>query len=159
LHFLAVWNVIPLFSPACWPRYNGSIEAGIGSLKTRAERHATQRGRSTFWSCDGAAAAQAEANATARPKGPTGPTPDEIWTARRKLTPEERTLFQASVADERLEVRVKDGWPTEGDLNDKDARSVDRQAIRRALERHGHLLYARRRVPLSVKKKKVTDNT
>jgi putative transposase len=159
LNFLARWDTIPLFSPAYWPRYNGSIEAGIGSLKTRTERHATQSGRATYWTCDDVAAAQAEANATARLKGPTGPTPDETWAARRKLTPEERTLFQASVADERLEVRVKDGWPTEGDLNDKDARSVDRQAIRRALERHGFLLYARRRLPLSVKKKKVTDNT
>ena len=122
-------------------------------------RSCAAHSRTGIKTCDDVAAAQAEANATARPQGPTGPTPDEIWTARRKLTPEERTLFQASVADERLEVRVKDGWPTEGDLDDKDARSVDRQAIRRALERHGHLLYARRRVPLSVKKKKVTDNT
>jgi transposase InsO family protein len=159
LDFLANWGVIPLFSPPYWPRYNGAIEAGIGSLKTRTERHATTSGRATFWTCDDAAAAQAEANATARPKGPTGPTPDELWAARRKFTAEERTLFQTSVTQERTEVRVKEGWPTEGPLNDKDARTVDRQAIRRALERHGYLLYARRRLPLSVKKKKVADNT
>jgi hypothetical protein len=159
LDYLQTWNVIPLFSPAYWPRYNGAIEAGNGSLKTRTERHATASGRSTFWTLDDAAAAQAEANATARPKGPTGPTPDDLWAARKKITPEERTFFQASVTQQRTEVRVKDGWPTEGPLPDKDARTVDRQAIRRALERHGYLLYARRRVPLSVKTKKVAEIT
>ena len=30
-------GVIPLFSPPHTPRYNGSVEAGIGSLKTRTE--------------------------------------------------------------------------------------------------------------------------
>jgi len=159
LEYLAAWGVIPLFSPAYWPRYNGAIEAGIGSLKTRTERHASASGRATFWTCDDVAAAQAEANSTARPKGPKGPTPGELWAARRKITPEERTLFQASVNQEHTEVRVKDGWLTEGPLNAKDARTVERQAIRRALERHGYLLYARRRVPLSVKKKKVTNIT
>ena len=159
LGLLLAWNVIPLFSPPYWPRYNGAIEAGNGSLKTRTERHAAHSGRATFWTWNDAAAAQAEANATARPKGPTGPTPDELWAARTVITPEERTLFQTSLNQERHEVRVKDGWPTQGPLNDKDARSVDRQAIRRALEKHGYLLYARRRIPLAVSKKKVADIT
>lgn len=159
LDFLARWNVLPLFSPPHWPRYNGAIEAGIGSLKTRTERHATRNGRPTFWTCHDTDAAHAEANATARPQGPTGPTPDELWATRQPITPEERTLYQASVEQLRTETRVMDGWPTDGPLPDKDARTVDRKAIRRALERHGYLLYARRRLPLKINVKKMTELT
>jgi hypothetical protein len=159
LDFLHTWDVFALFSPPQTPRYNGAIEAGICSLKTRTERQATQHGRPTCWTCDDAAAAQAEANATARPQGPTGPTPDELWQARRTLTPEERILLHASVDEQRHEVRVKEGWPTEGPLPLKEARTVDRRAIRRALERHDYLLYARRTIPLPFPKKKMTEIT
>ena len=38
-------GVIPLFSPPHTPRYNGSVEAGIGSLKTRTERPAPRGSR------------------------------------------------------------------------------------------------------------------
>jgi transposase InsO family protein len=156
LDFLEAYQVLPLFSPPRTPRYNGAIEAGIGSLKTRTERHATANGRATFWSHSDAEAARLEANATARPKGPTGPTPDELWAARKILTAEERTLFQDSVHQQRTDGRLKEGWPTEGPLQAKDARTVDRQAIRRALEEHGYLLYSRRQLPLPIGKKKVT---
>jgi transposase InsO family protein len=157
--FFATWSVVALFSPPYTPRYNGAIEASIGSLKTRTEQHATRHGRPNHWTRDDVAAAQLEANATARPRGPTGPTPDELWTARRKITPEERNLFQTSVNFHRTEVRTKEGWPTEGPLNARDNRTVDRQAIRRALEEHDFLLYSRRRIPLPIINKKVTDIT
>jgi putative transposase len=157
LDFLQTWDVHPLFSPPYLPRYNGSIEAGIGSLKTRTERHATDSGRPTYWTCADVAAAQAEANATARPQGPTGPTPDQLWHQRRTLSREERSLFQTSVAQHEHEVRVQDGWPTDGPLPAPHDRAVARQAIRRALERHGYLLYARRRIPLPFTKKKAAE--
>ena len=54
-----------------------AIEAGIGSLKTRTEEHATWQGHAAEWTCDDVEAARAEANATARPRGPSKPTPDE----------------------------------------------------------------------------------
>jgi hypothetical protein len=43
--FLSLVGVNLLFSPPHTPRYNGSIEAGIGSLKTRTERHACRASR------------------------------------------------------------------------------------------------------------------
>src|SRR5262249_23238988 len=75
------------------------------------------------------------------------PTPDQLWDPCKLLTKEERTLSQAPVCQQRPEVRLKEGWPTQGPLTPKDARTVDRQAIRRALEEHGYLLYSRRRLP------------
>src|SRR5262249_38673518 len=74
-------GVLPLFSPPYYPEYNGAIEASIGSLTTRTEHHAARHDRPGQWTCDDLAAAQAEANATARPRGPTGPTPDQAWAA------------------------------------------------------------------------------
>src|SRR5262249_52130608 len=42
---LAGVGVIPLFSPPYWPRDNGSIEAGIGAMKSRTERQGERAGR------------------------------------------------------------------------------------------------------------------
>jgi putative transposase len=154
-------GVIPLFSPPYWPRYNGAIEAGIGSLKTRTAQHAARHDRPVHWTCDDVAAAHAEANATARPHGPTGPTPDQAWANRRRLTAADRALFQEAVNRHRAEVRVQQPLPfagplSEGPLSDQEERAMDRQAIQRALLEHHYLLFSRRRIPLPFRKKKVT---
>jgi len=157
LDFLRSWGAIPLFSPPYWPRYNGAIEAGIGSLKTRTEQHATRNGRSTCWSWSDAHAAQAEANATARPKGPTGPTADELWRQRPPITRGQRGAFQASVDRHRELARVNGGWTEIGPLPAKEERAMDRHAIRRALVEHDLLLFRRRRIPLPFTKQKTAE--
>ena len=145
LDFLHQAGVESLFSPPGTPRYNGAVEAGIGSLKTRSERHASHRGRPAAWSLDDLAAAQAEANSQARPHGPQGPAPDQAWNARRSLTPEQRTRFQATVAQQRLALLAQDGPPD----HPAQQRAHDRHAIRRALVEHGLLLFSRRLLPLT----------
>ena len=135
------------------PRYNGAIEAGIGSLKTRTDQHASHHGRAAHWTRDDMSAAQAQANTEARPKGPTGPSPDELWTTRRSLTAEERALFHAAVQRQRQTIQVQEGLPD----NAAHARAQDRPAIRRALEELGYLLYSRRRLPLPIRKRKVAN--
>jgi transposase InsO family protein len=159
LDLLAEHDVIPLFSPPCTPRYNGAIEAGIGSLKTRTETHATRHGRPAAWTTDDLALAQAEANATARPHGPTGPTPDQAWTGRRPLTPTERQSFQTTVARRRTEARTEQQMPPDGPLPTASARTLDRRAIRRALVEHGYLLFRRRRITPPFRKQKVANIT
>ena len=146
--FLLPWSVNLLFSPPHTPEYNGSIEAGIGSLKMRTERYATRDGHPGFWTSDDVSAAQTEANATARPQGETGPTPNELWQARRPLGPEERRLCQETVQQKRAELNEKE------DLSDKEDRRMQREAIRRALVEHGILLFSRRRVPLPIRSEK-----
>ncbi len=151
-------GVIPLFSPAYYPEYNGAIEAGIGSLKTRTEHHAARQGRPGHWTCDDVAAAQTEANATARPQGPTGPTPDQSWANRPPLTVAQRTAFQETVQRHRHDVRAQRG-PVYGPLRYQEERAIERLAIQRALVEHAYLLFSRRRIPLPFRKKKVANIT
>jgi transposase InsO family protein len=153
LDFLHHAGVIPLFSPARMPRYNGAIEAGIGSLKTRTDQHASHHGRAGHWTLDDLSAAQAQANTQARPQGPTGPTPDELWTTRRRLTPADRALFRAALERQRHAFQVQEGLPA----NPAQQRTQDRPAIRRALEELGYLHYSRRRLPLPFRKHKAAN--
>jgi transposase InsO family protein len=153
LDFLRAAGVIPLFSPPRMPRYNGAVEAGIGSLKTRTDQHASHHGRAGHWTRDDMSAAQAQANTEARPQGPYGPTPEETWTTRRRLIPAERTLFHDAVQRQRQAIQVQEGLPD----NAAHARAQDRPAIRRALEELGYLLYSRRRLPLPFRKPKVAN--
>ena len=152
-------DVVMLFSPPYWPRYNGAAEAGIGSLKTRTQDHAARHDHPQQWSCDDVALAQAQANATARPHGPTGPTPDQSWASRRTITAGERALFQEAVNRHRRDVRIQKGLPLEAPLSDQEERAMDRQAIQRALVEHHYLLFSRRRIPLPFRRRKVTEIT
>lgn len=153
--FLATWQVTSLFSPPGLPSYNGSIEAGIGSLKTRTHLHAARYGHPDWWTCDDAEAARLEANALARPWGANNPTPDQAWSQRTLLATEERTAFQATVERLEQEERKVEGIPPDRTLEHYKQTAVDREAIRRALVAHGFLLFTRRRVPLPIKLKKV----
>jgi transposase InsO family protein len=145
-----------LFSPPGWPRYNGAIEAGIGSMKTRTEEHACRHGRPGQWTFDDVEAARLEANATARPQGLSGPTPDQAWAARTPISAEERMLFQAEVERQRQAVNAQ-GGPEANPKTDMNDRARDRQAIRRALEGLGYLTYTRRRITLPIRKKKAAN--
>lgn len=55
-----------------WPQYNGAIESGIGSLKTRVETQAAHRGHPGMWTGDDVEAARREADVTARPRAAPG---------------------------------------------------------------------------------------
>jgi transposase InsO family protein len=152
-------GVIPLYSPPYLPQYNGAIEAGIGSLKTRSERQAARRGHPGAWTLDDVVAAQAEANALARPRGDDRPSPEEAWAARRHLRASTRALFQMTLERLRDEERTKEGLATEGALSAAELRRIDREAIRRALVEHGLLLFSRRRIPLPIRKRKAAKIT
>ena len=83
---LRMWKVAHLFSPPHWPRYNGAVEAGIGSLKGRTAAHAARHGHPGLWTWDDVAGAMLEANTLARPRGEHGPSPEALWTARSLIT-------------------------------------------------------------------------
>src|SRR5262245_11852225 len=155
----AEFGVAILFSPPYTPRYNGAIEAGIGSLKTRTDMAAARHGHPGFWTWDDVAAAQSEANVTARPLGPSGPSPAVLWTARSRICADERAVFQAAVQRHR-DTTAPGRPPTPHDLKaTKEQRAMDRQAIRRALEELGYLWYARRRIPLPIRRTKTANIT
>src|SRR5262245_18760379 len=73
---LQLWGVGQLFSPPKRPEYNGSIEASIGSLKKRTQHQCELAGHPAIWTNAAAAAAQLDANTTARLKRLRGLTPE-----------------------------------------------------------------------------------
>jgi hypothetical protein len=157
LVFLQSWQVLSLFSPTYTPQYNGAVEAGIGSMKSRSEEQASRAGRAGCCTYADVEAAKIEANATARHRGPSGPSPDELWRARPGITSAVRDRFRAAVDQARLEARRQGGWPSEGPLTEHEARALDRQAIRRALVEHDFLLFSRRQIPLPFPKRKAAN--
>jgi transposase InsO family protein len=146
--------VLPLFSPPGTPSYNGAIEAGIGSLKVRSEAHAARHGRPGCWTFDDVAAARLEANATARPRGRHGHTPDEAWAVRPSIAPDDRVSFVRSVEDHRCRARIELNVPSDGPWPAMTQRQVDRVAIRRALVEHGVLTFSRRLIPPPIPRQK-----
>ena len=142
-----------LFSPPRMPNYNGSIEAGIGSLTSRTEQHAARQGHPGYWTWDDTQAARLEANATARPRGPLHANPDQLWHARTPITQQERTQFLLSVARYLQDLKAAQGKPQ----NDFELRAMERESIRLALVEQGYLHYTRRSIPLPFTTKKVAN--
>jgi hypothetical protein len=136
--FLHGWEVWQLFSPPRMPRYNGSCEAGIGSMKARTHHQAASRGCPGQWACDDVEAARLAANQTARPWGNQGPTPDEVWQFRSAIT-QDRASFGAVVHHAEVEVRQEQGYPPGSNLDRTAQAALSRVAIRKALIADGLL--------------------
>lgn len=146
-----------LFSPPRTPRYNGAIEAGIGSLTSRTEQHAARHGHPGHWTSDDLEAARLEANATARPWDERGPTPDTLWNCRSPISNEERRRFRDAVANRKQEVLDAQGRPLTTLQDAAQQRATDRQTIRQVLVELGYLHLTRRRIPLPIPKRKAAN--
>jgi transposase InsO family protein len=153
--FFAHAEVIPLFSPPYFPRYNGAAEAGIGSLKTRTEAQAALQGHPDYWTWNDVATAQLQANATARPRGELGATADDLWRDRPAITEAKRQMFQITLDRHRSEARLEWNKLPNDTLSKCDQRALDRVAICRTLVELGYLFFSRRRIALPIRKKKV----
>jgi transposase InsO family protein len=139
------WGVFLLLSPPGMPRYNGSVEAGIGSMKTRTHHHASRNGRPGEWTCDDLEAARLEANETARPRGAKGPTPDGSWNDRTPVTKDERQAFRRVVTKYERWWRLANGFKRHEELSQRDQDAVMRKAVSSALKEQGYLRMRRRR--------------
>ncbi|MBI5365570.1 MAG: DDE-type integrase/transposase/recombinase [Planctomycetes bacterium] len=144
---LSTRGVELLLSPPETPRYNGSVEAGIGSLKTRTHHEAARNDRPGEWTCDDVEAGRLACNELGRPRGAAGPTPDELWATRRMPDLAERSLFRARVERHRLELRAEQGLLPGFELGRWDRTALEREAISRALVARGLLEVRRRRIP------------
>ncbi|MBL9149570.1 MAG: transposase family protein [Phycisphaerae bacterium] len=158
---LAAMGIAHLRSPPGTPRYNGSVEAGIGSLKARLRAIASARGRPAAPTADDLEEARLEANELSRPWGERGPTPGERWKTRRHAAAAEREALAAAIASASREETLKlwrrraEGGNAEisvcaaeadailNSLDATDRATVARRAIRRALEAHGYLISRR----------------
>jgi len=138
-------GVVPLPSPPRRPAYNGSVEAGIGSMKIRTRYQALRRDpAAACWSADDLERARRLANGTARPRALHGRTPLQAWSARSSIANTRRPMFLETVRrleQDALEQHTKNlGVPP----GQRDRARIHRSATRRALVEHG-FLYLRRR--------------
>ncbi len=162
-HDVKAWaasqGVLPLYSPPYVPEYNGSIEAGGGSLKVRAHHQSVRHGRPGEWTCDDVEAARMQGNELGRPWGRRGPTPQEAWRGRAGISDNERAAFlDTYLAHARQERRARELGEHEV-LSHEEQSSVDRMAISRALIDHGLLKVRGRRITPPVARAKTVRIT
>ncbi len=176
---LAEKNVLQLFSPPYYPRYNGSCERGIGELKNRTKYLAELNLRPDAWSSSDLQNAVHIANESIRPWGWRKPTRAEVWNARKPVTDEQRKNLaelraaklgqNRTVADEvrdqpiTLEAALRPGaggseTPAPGSgqsaletLSKHELASLERHSIEGALEQLGFLCYWERRFSPPIK--------
>jgi Integrase core domain/Helix-turn-helix domain len=153
--FLERAGVFSLFSPPHWPGYNGAIEAAIGSLKTRTANAAARQGRAGCWSSADVEAARLQAN-TSRPRRLHGRTPTAVWTEHISVPSIERARFELAVQRHRYLARAELNMEQDEILDHWQNGRLDRKAIQRALVEHDYLLFKGRRLPLRIKRGKVT---
>ena len=156
-------EVIQLFSPAYYPQYNGSCEAGGGGLMCRAGAIADNLGMPGELNSDILEAARMMGNASPRRNRRS---PDEEWGERELITATVREDFLQLVdsereraakelaeieeslkAEEGSSVNVKEGARKKIDLKRKSARI----GTERALAKASILLVRRSRFPLPKK--------
>lgn len=148
------FGVLFLPSPPGIPAYNGSVEAGIGSLEVRAFYESARHDRPGLWTSDDLAMATRQANTFSRPRGATGPTPEEAWASRENISVVEREQFRWAYdrryEDERIRRNILSGDPCPRWLQ----ASLDRAALGRTLIEQGFLLVRRRRItpPITARK-------
>ena len=134
--------------PPTRPSYSVAREAGGGSIKTRTHHEAARHDRPGRWTCNDLEAARRQANETARPWGPHGPTPDERFRERRMPSEAERRRFLASYSHHELVEREARNLSEIAELDFWKQASVDRVAIAHALTDEGVLSFRQRRISL-----------
>lgn len=143
---LTAWGVVQLLSPPGMPPYNGAIESGMGSLKTRAWCAAARNDRPGEWTFDDVEEARCSANWFGSPRGLDGPSPNDAWNAKSGISDEERVAFLALVARCEGEVRVEGAYLPDPCLSKSELATIRREAIARAVTAHDLLLVRRRKV-------------
>ncbi len=145
VEFLAQNRVTHLLSPPEFPRYNGAIEAGIGSLKTHVYYEAAVHGHPEEWSSNDIEAGRLRANELARPYGFQGASPGQRFASRSPISEEERAAFEAAVQKRFAGVLAKQGLLPFAPLTRQERNAVRRAAIALALVDRGILQIRRRR--------------
>ncbi len=145
---LRAHGVLALLTPVALPEHHGAMEAGIGSLATRAHHHGARHGRPGHWTCDDVEGARREANATRRSRTLVGSTPNEAWASRSSLTPEDRATFTTVKARMDEVVRLEQGYFLSLELDEKTQGALERMAVVHSLMECGYLHIRRSRIPL-----------
>ncbi len=139
------WNVPLLLSPPRTPQYNGSCEAGIGSLKTRVHHLAARDGDTANWTCDHVEAGRLLGNRTRRFDGTI---PEERFAQRAPLAQWQRQRVLDAI--DRAEREAVEFFTTPDSVPNPGA--IRRRAIADALLGTGFLEIRRRPVRQPIRK-------
>jgi hypothetical protein len=154
---LAAHKVVQLLSPPALPPYNGSIEAGVGAIRPRAQHESIRNNRPGEWTCDDVEAARCRANQTARPFGHLRPPPELLWQNRQPPSPETRASFRRAIAQllpqAKLDVQPKE----QPALKPYQRAAARRLAISRALVALGFLRFRRKRFTPPISSQKLAN--
>jgi len=154
---LAAHKIVQLLSPPACPRYNGSIEAGVGAMKPRAQHESIRNNRPGEWTCDDVEGARCRANQTARPLGHLLPTPEFLWQNRQAPSAATRASFRRAVAQLLPQAKL-DAKPKDRDRLTKYQRAAARRlAIARALVDLGFLRIRRKRFSPAISSQKLAN--
>lgn len=154
---LASWKVWALYSPPGQPRYNGSIEASIGSLKNRTDHMAYRADHVGIWTTADVELALENANRFARPRGRHGLTPEQAWALRRPPTLSERETFGAKVRHLEAQARTRDRIALDADLDHYKQAAIHRRVLQQVLVESELLTITRRRIPQTFYGQKVAN--
>jgi len=161
--YLRSQGVIQLFSPAYYPQYNGSCEAGGGGLMCRAGAIADNLGMPGELNSDILEAARMMGNASTRRDRRS---PDDEWGERELITVAEREEFLQMVDSEREQaakelVQIEESLKAEEgngvNIEERARKEIDlkrksaRIGTERALAKASILLVRRSRFPLPKK--------
>lgn len=80
------------------------------------------------------------------PRGPLGPTPQEIFRAAPPISVDARTAFGRAVQREQTQERLKPGYPWDASLDHAAPAEIDGVAIGCALVEYGFLTFTRRSI-------------
>ncbi len=144
---LVMWSVLVLHSPSYDPSYNGSAEAGVGSMKARTEESAERAGHPGLWTLKDAERARQEANTFSTSPVDPRRSPQQIWDARVPLEPAERQKQAAEVNRLQAEERAKQEAELQTGAAGKPTNEATwRRVMHRALGALGYLFLRWRRI-------------
>ena len=149
------WGVTPMRSPPVTPQYNGSCEAGNGSMKLRSHYRAASAGRSGRWTSKDVEGARRHANECHYPNGHAQPTPLEVWQSRSPIDHNERRRFQTTVERIRTRCQHAQAMNQQETPTDAERATENRRVVRQALVELGLLSITWRFITLPIKPKKL----
>lgn len=131
--FLEENGVHLLLSPPGTPQFNGSCEAGCGSVKSYAFHEAARNDRPHAWTPDDVEAGRCRSNIIPRQDDPANRTPDEIFASREPVSQGERAAFHFAYLHHAEQVREELEIDPGKELSVKEQDRIDRLALSRAL--------------------------
>lgn len=148
------WQVTSPPSPPRTLRYNGSCEAGIGTLKNRTRHQAASAGHPGFWTSDDTEAARLHANEFHYPNGHDQPAPQDICQSRAEIDYTERARFHLAVERALHEQQEKRPCNSHVPPTAAEQAAEHRGAVRQALVELGIPTTVWRSITLPIKSRK-----